>query len=91
LEQLYDIDSGCVLMDGKPIDSIDTRWLRQKIGFVEQQPVLFNKTIKDNLVMVLNGLDGSRDVPQCVIEEATKAANAHEFILALQNGQYDSI
>ena len=37
-------------IDGKPINKLNLNWLRQQIGFVQQEPVLFDKTIKENIV-----------------------------------------
>ena len=53
------------------------RWLREQIGIVSQEPVLFNDTIADNIRY------GCREATQEMIEKAAKKANAHDFIMKL--------
>ena len=60
-------------------------WLRSQIGFVFQEPLLFDKSIKDNIAYG----DNSRDMPMEEIVKAAQAANIHEFIQSLPNG-YDT-
>ena len=50
LERFYDINSGEILIDGVDIKKYDINHLRDFIGYVQQEPVLFNCSIKDNLV-----------------------------------------
>lgn len=66
-----------VLVDGHDIRSLNLKWLRQHIGVVSQEPVLFATTIAEN---IRYGKDG---VTQQDIEKATKEANAHDFIMRL--------
>ena len=63
---------------------LDIQWLRQQIGVVSQEPVLFATTIAENIRY------GKEGVTQTEIEEAAKAANAHSFISELPDG-YDTL
>ena len=63
-----------VLLDGKNIKDINVSYLRNHIGVVSQEPVLFSTTIAENIAF------GREGVTQQEIEEAAKAANAHKFI-----------
>ena len=66
-----------VTIDGKTIPSLNIKWLRQHIGVVSQEPVLFATTIAENIRY------GKEDVTQEEIEEACRMANAHDFISRL--------
>lgn len=66
-----------VTVDGYDIRSLNLRWLRQHIGIVSQEPVLFDTTIAENIRY------GKDDVTQDQIERACKMANAHDFIAKL--------
>jgi len=81
IEHFYDPDSGQILIDGIDIKQFQVRWLRQQIGLVSQEPILFNTTIRENISY------GRDDVvPDTEIEAASKVANAHKFITALPDG-----
>ena len=66
-----------VTIDGHDIRNLNLKWLREQIGVVSQEPVLFATTIAEN---IRYGKDG---VTQENIERATKMANAHDFISRL--------
>lgn len=66
-----------MLLDGVDLRELNLTWLRQQIGVVSQEPVLFATTIRENLIY---GRDG---VTQEEIEKATKQSNAHDFISKL--------
>ncbi len=83
IPRFYDPNSGAILLDGIDIRNITLTSLREQISLVSQDVFLFNGSVKDN---ILYGCTGASD--QEVIE-AAKAANAHEFILALEDG-YDT-
>ncbi|KAF3776026.1 ABC transporter B family member 11 [Nymphaea thermarum] len=85
LERFYDADSGHILLDGMEIQKLQLTWLRQQIGLVTQEPVLFNGTIRANIAYGKTGA-----VTEMEITAAAQAANALEFILALPEG-YDTI
>ncbi|KAF3456695.1 hypothetical protein FNV43_RR01349 [Rhamnella rubrinervis] len=84
LERFYDPDSGRVTLDGVEIQKLKLSWLRQQMGLVSQEPILFNETIRDNIAYGKQG-----DVSEEEIFAATKAANAHNFISSLPHG-YDT-
>ena len=66
-----------VTVDGYDIRNLNLKWLREQIGVVSQEPILFATTIAEN---IRYGKDG---VTQKDIERATKMANAHDFIQRL--------
>lgn len=92
VERFYDPVGGQVLLDGHDVSTLNLRWLRQQVALVQQEPVLFSVSIRDN---IRNGLIGSKfehESPEEQtrrIEEAAKKANAHDFIMGLPNG-YDT-
>ncbi|OVA17091.1 ABC transporter [Macleaya cordata] len=85
LQRFYDPDSGHILLDGMEISKLKINWLRQQMGLVSQEPILFNETIKANIVYGKQGRITSEDE----IITATKASNAHNFISGLPQG-YDT-
>mmetsp|Transcript_9465 Transcript_9465/g.12712 ORF Transcript_9465/g.12712 Transcript_9465/m.12712 type:complete len:658 (+) Transcript_9465:200-2173(+) len=85
LQRFYDIDEGQILIDGYNLSSLDLKWFRQRIGYVQQEPHLFGLTVKENL---LYGVE--REVSQEELEKATKDAHAHEFITSWPEG-YDTL
>ncbi|KAF7804972.1 ABC transporter B family member 21-like [Senna tora] len=85
LQRFYDPDSGQITLDGIEIQKLQIKWLRQQMGLVSQEPILFNDTIRANIAY---GREG--DAPEADIIAAAELANAHGFISALQQG-YDTI
>ncbi|GFQ04424.1 ABC transporter b family member 11 [Phtheirospermum japonicum] len=85
LQRFYDPDSGHITLDGIEINKFNLKWLRQQMGLVSQEPVLFNDTIRSNIA---SGKGGS--ATEAEIIDAAKLANAHQFISGLQQG-YDTI
>ncbi|CAF3789545.1 unnamed protein product, partial [Rotaria sp. Silwood1] len=77
LQRFYDQDSGSIFIDEKQINEYNLKWLRQHIGVVSQEPILFHATIREN---ILFGRDSATDEE---IHEAAKMANAHDFIMTL--------
>ena len=75
IQRFYDVDKGSVRLDGIDTRHLDVHWLRRMIGYVQQEPVLFGISIRDN---VTYGMD--HDVSQEEIEKVCRDANAHEFI-----------
>lgn len=92
VERFYDPVAGAVLLDGHDIRTLNLHWLRKQISLVQQDPSLFNQTVKEN---IRNGLIGSKyeddpdDQQMARIIDAAKEANAHDFISALPDG-YDT-
>ncbi|MCG3147485.1 MAG: putative multidrug export ATP-binding/permease protein [Verrucomicrobiae bacterium] len=83
--RFYDVDSGAILLDDHDIRQVTVKSLRQQIGFVMQESILFSGTLLDNIRY------GRPDADMPAIIEATKAANAHDFILALPNGYNSAV
>ena len=80
IERFYDPIEGAVIFNGKDIRSLDPRWYHQQISLVQQEPVLFGGTIKENILYGLT-LDGkSADEIKERIDEACRQANAFNFI-----------
>ncbi|EEF47170.1 ABC transporter B family member 11 [Ricinus communis] len=85
LQRFYDPDSGHITLDGVEIQRLQLKWLRQQMGLVSQEPVLFNETIRANIAY---GKDGNAS--EAEILAASELANSHEFISSLQQG-YDTL
>ncbi|MCX7012745.1 MAG: ABC transporter ATP-binding protein [Candidatus Sumerlaeota bacterium] len=81
--RLYDPSSGQVRLDDLPLSRIKLRSLRENICLITQHPVLFNRTVADNIAY------GLENAPREEIVEAAKATRAHDFIMQLAKG-YDS-
>ena len=79
LERFYDVNAGSVKVDNDDIRDLNIRWLRRQIGIVCQEPVLFDRSIADNIRFGAN----FREVSDEEIVEAAKAANIHNFIQSL--------
>uniref|UniRef100_A0A673H113 Multidrug resistance protein 1-like n=1 Tax=Sinocyclocheilus rhinocerous TaxID=307959 RepID=A0A673H113_9TELE len=77
LQRFYDPDSGEVTLDGHDIRSLNVCWLRENMGIVSQEPVLFGTTIAENIRY------GREDATDEDIERAIKEANAYDFISKL--------
>uniref|UniRef100_J3L363 MDR-like ABC transporter n=1 Tax=Oryza brachyantha TaxID=4533 RepID=J3L363_ORYBR len=85
LERFYDPDSGIISLDGVEIRCLKVSWLRDQMGLVGQEPVLFNDTIRKNITYGKHG-----EVTEEEVMAVAKAANAHEFISSLPQG-YDTM
>ena len=80
LGRLYDPQKGRILLDGKDLKELDPEWLRQQIGVVAQEPLLFSSSISDN---IRYGRAGASDAE---VEAAARAANAHDFVSRFPEG-----
>ncbi|OAQ36589.1 P-loop containing nucleoside triphosphate hydrolase protein [Linnemannia elongata AG-77] len=84
VERFYDPSSGTITIDGIDIKDFNIRHLRDSIGLVSQEPVLFNATIKQN---ILYGVRKDQKQPtDADVENACRLANAHEYISRLPQG-----
>uniref|UniRef100_A0A1A7X1F7 ABC-type oligopeptide transporter ABCB9 n=2 Tax=Iconisemion striatum TaxID=60296 RepID=A0A1A7X1F7_9TELE len=83
LENFYIPQQGRVLLDGKPVNTFQHSYLHSKVALVGQEPVLFARTVKENITY------GLRDISMEAVVQAATKANAHEFISALPKG-YDT-
>ena len=83
IPRFYDVVSGEIFIDGNNIKNYTIKSLRSQIGYVSQQPILFNDTIFNNIAFGINNV-AIEDVIR-----AAKIANAHQFIMETENG-YDT-
>ncbi|XP_029138945.1 ATP-binding cassette sub-family B member 5 [Protobothrops mucrosquamatus] len=77
LQRFYDPPQGQITIDGHDIQTLNIKWMRENIGIVSQEPVLFATTIAGNIRY------GREDITDSEIEEAAKEANAYDFITKL--------
>ena len=84
IQRLYDPDSGSLLLDQTDIRQMNIGWLRDNIGVVGQEPVLFATTIRENIKF------GRKNATDEEIEQASKEANAFNFIQSLPQ-KFDTI
>uniref|UniRef100_A0A7N8X2R2 ATP-binding cassette, sub-family B (MDR/TAP), member 9 n=1 Tax=Mastacembelus armatus TaxID=205130 RepID=A0A7N8X2R2_9TELE len=80
LENFYLPQQGHVLLDGKPVHIYQHNYLHSKVALVGQEPVLFARTVEENITY------GLTDVPMDAVVEAATKANAHDFITILPKG-----
>ena len=80
LPRFYDCDAGTIRIDGTDIRHVTLDSLRNQVGIVPQETILFNGSVYDNI------LYGRLDATKEEIEAAAKAANAHDFIMELPEG-----
>lgn len=85
LPRFYDVSSGEVIIDGRNIKELKIKDLRHLMGIVSQEAILFNDTIYNNIVF------GLKNISKEQVIEATKIANAHDFILNTENGYETNI
>lgn len=85
LPRYYDVDAGELLIDGIDIRKLQLHSLRELMGVVSQEPILFNDTIYNNIVF------GMSLTTEKMVEEAAKVANAHEFIMQMPEGYQTNI
>lgn len=77
LQRFYDPEAGEITLDGHDIRTLNVKWLREHIGIVSQEPILFATTIAENI------RHGREDATDEDIEQAAKEANAYDFISML--------
>jgi ABC-type multidrug transport system fused ATPase/permease subunit len=85
IARFYDINSGGVMIDGNNVADFKQRSLRSQIGIVPQDPFLFSGTIESNIRY------GRLDATHEEIEEAARAAGAHDLIMRLEKGYATSV
>jgi len=99
LLRFYEASAGVVSIDGHDVTALDPAWLRSHLAFVQQEPVLFGVSVRDNVSYALAARDarrgggggggGGADAEGSLherIEAACQKAHAHEFISALSDG-----
>ncbi|KAJ8920066.1 hypothetical protein NQ315_011720 [Exocentrus adspersus] len=87
LLRLYDPVDGAIYLDGQNIVDINPAWLKQQIGTVSQEPILFSCSIKDN---ILYGANDPEQVPEEELVQVSKEANVYEFVQQLPDG-FDTV
>jgi subfamily B ATP-binding cassette protein MsbA len=80
LPRFYDVTDGSITIDGQDIRTVTLNSLREQVGIVPQETILFNGSVYDNI------LYGRLDATREEVEAAAKAANAHSFIMELPEG-----
>ncbi|MEI7769182.1 MAG: ABC transporter transmembrane domain-containing protein [Chloroflexales bacterium] len=80
IPRFYDVQSGRVLVDGYDIRDVQVRSLREQIGIVPQETLLFSGSVRDNIRY------GRLEASDAEVQAAAEAANAHDFISALPDG-----
>lgn len=87
LLRLYDPENGVIFLDDNNIKNLDPTWLRQHIGTVSQEPVLFSSSIREN---ILYGTENPDETSEERLIEIAKEANVHEFVKNLPES-YDTV
>ncbi|KXS12972.1 multidrug resistance protein 1 [Gonapodya prolifera JEL478] len=86
IERFYDPDEGAVSLDGEDLKNLNVRWLRRQIGIVSQEPVLFDGSIRSNILMGLaDPVAHNNSELDTLIHAAVKLANA-DFVWSLPHG-----
>lgn len=87
LEHFYEPTSGEVLIDSVPVGNYEHKYLHSKVALVGQEPVLFARSVKENIAYGLNTNCG--EIDQSLVEHASQLANAHCFVSEMPEG-YDT-
>lgn len=80
IPRFYDVTSGSVKVNGEDVKDVNPKWIREKMGIVPQQSILFTGTVLDNIKW------GRENATAEEIETAARIAQAHDFIIALPEG-----
>jgi ATP-binding cassette subfamily B protein len=80
VQRLYDVSDGRILIDGQDIAKATQQSLRSQIAIVQQEPILFHRSLAENIAYARPGAS------MAAIEQAARLANAHDFIQRLPNG-----
>jgi ATP-binding cassette, subfamily B, bacterial len=80
VQRLYDVSGGRIMIDGQDIAKATQHSLRSQIATVQQDPILFHRSLAENIAY------GRPGASMAAIEQAARLANAHEFILRLPKG-----
>ncbi|KAI3520029.1 hypothetical protein L1887_09250 [Cichorium endivia] len=83
IERFYDPVAGQIILDGRDLKQFNLRWLRNHLGVVQQEPIIFSTTIRENIIYARH------NASEAEIKEAARIANAHHFISNLPHG-YDT-
>ncbi|MBO1110505.1 ABC transporter ATP-binding protein [Bordetella petrii] len=80
IQRLYDINGGRITIDGQDISAVQQASLRSQIAIVQQEPILFHRTLAENIAYARPGASRAH------VMQAARLASAHDFIMALPNG-----
>jgi ATP-binding cassette subfamily B protein len=80
VQRLYDVSGGRILIDGQDIAQATQHSLRSQIAIVQQEPILFHRSLAENIAY------GRPGASMAAVEQAARLANAHDFILRLPKG-----
>jgi ABC-type multidrug transport system fused ATPase/permease subunit len=80
LYRMYDPEAGAVRVDDVAVSELDPSWLRNQIGVVSQEPLLFSASVAENIRY------GRQDASDAEVAAAARIANAHDFISAFPDG-----
>ncbi|CAJ0593585.1 unnamed protein product [Cylicocyclus nassatus] len=83
IQHMYEPDSGLITIDGIPIQNVDHEYYHERVALVAQEPILYNGTVREN---ILYGCDWATEEEML---EASKLANAHDFVMELEKN-YDT-
>lgn len=87
IQRFYDLDEGSLNIEEKDIKQLNVPFIRSKIGIVSQEPVLFDRTIAENIRYG----DNAREVSMEEVVEAARKANIHNFVSGLPSGYETNI
>jgi len=82
VERFYDPEEGQVLYNGHDIRELDPRWYHQQVAIVQQEPILFSGTIRENILYGLDELvaEKSKEEQDAMMDVAARGANAYDFL-----------
>jgi ATP-binding cassette subfamily B protein/subfamily B ATP-binding cassette protein MsbA len=83
LMRFYDVQDGTITLDGRDLRDLPLAYVREQIGLVQQEPFLFNGTVRENIAY------GDLTASQARLEDVAQAARAHEFVVELPE-KYDT-
>ncbi|XP_015942309.1 LOW QUALITY PROTEIN: ABC transporter B family member 20-like [Arachis duranensis] len=84
IERFYDPVAGQIFLDGRDLKLYNLRWLRSHLGLVQQKPIIFSNTLRENILIY-----DRHNASEAEVKEAARIANAHHFISSLPHG-YDT-
>jgi len=82
LQRFYDLNDGDITLENHDINALNVPWVRSKLSIVSQEPVLFNRTLAENISYG----DNTKDVTMEEVIAAARKANIHQFITNLPQG-----
>ncbi|XP_010430925.1 PREDICTED: putative ABC transporter B family member 8 [Camelina sativa] len=80
IQRFYDVEIGCVKIDSVDLKDIDIKWYRKHTALVTQEPVIYSGSIRENIIL------GRPEATEDEVVGAAQAANAHDFISAMEKG-----